>query len=163
MVHFLNAITHIIIVTGILGLFFFIGLSVHKEEKMFEKVILIISAMIGFLIYFSCRALGITIPNLMMSAIATTNPIKMGIIAIILPGALGIAVSWYFIWCVNKSIDIAFRILILISTFILTLFGDVYAATYSISKFGSINTSLLPNLTFTIGMGLYFILNYKHR
>jgi hypothetical protein len=59
--------------------------------------------------------------------------------------------------------EIAFRVVILISAFIVTLFSDVYAASYTVSKTGNIDTSLLPNLTFTIGMGLYIILYYKHR
>jgi hypothetical protein len=163
MAQILNIITHIMIISGILGLIFYIGFSVYNEPIMFEKIILIISAMTGFLIYFGSRALGISIPSLMMSSISVSNPIKMGIFSIIIPGAVGVAVAWYCLWCLRKHIDIAFRVVIMISTFVVTLFGDVYAASYTVSKTGTIDISLLPNLTFTIGMGLYIILNYKHR
>jgi hypothetical protein len=163
MVFLLNVITHIMIIFGIIGLIFYIGYAVYKEEKIFEKVILIISSMTGFLIYFGARALGLPIPFMMMAAVSVANPIKMAVFSIVIPWSVGVAVAWYFSWCMNKHIDIAFRIVILISAFIVTLFGDVYAASYAIKAVGSIDTSLLPNLTFTVGMGLYIILNYKTR
>ncbi len=164
MVFLLNIITHIMILFGIMGLIAYIGYAVHKEEKMFEKVILIISAMTGFLIYFGARALGLSIPAMMMASVSVTNPIKMAVFSILIPWSVGIAVAWYFSWCLSKHIDIAFRVVILISAFIVTLFGDVYAASYTVEAGGgSIDTSLLPNLTFTVGMGLYIILNYKTR
>jgi hypothetical protein len=87
----------------------------------------------------------------------------MAFFSILIPWSVGIAVAWYFSWCLQKHIDIAFRVVILISAFIVTLFGDVYAASYAMETSGSVDTSLLPNLTFTVGMGLYIILNYKTR
>jgi hypothetical protein len=159
---FFNFITHGIISIGILALVYLIGYSVHKEPKIFEKVILIVSVMIGFLIYFGSKAIGISIPSMMMSAVTTTNPVSIGILAIILPSAAGVTVAWYCIHCLNKSSEIAFRIVILIGTFIVTLFGDVYFATYTVKSQGNVDITLLPNLTFTIGMGLYVILNYRH-
>ena len=163
MVFLLNVITHIMIILGIVGLIFYIAYAVHKEETMFEKVILVISSMTGFLIYFGARALGLSIPAMMMSSVSVTSPIRMALFSILIPWSVGVAVAWYFSWCLKKHIDIAFRIVILISAFIVTLFGDVYAASYAVKSGGSIDTSLLPNLTFTVGMGLYIILNYKTR
>lgn len=163
MIFLLNIITHIMIILGIIGLIFYISYAVHKEQEMFEKVILIISSMTGFLIYFGARALGLSIPSMMMSFVSMTNPVKMTFFTIIIPWSVGTIVAWYFSWCLKKHIDIAFRIVILISAFIVTLFSDVYAASYTVSINGEIDTSLLPNLTFTVGMGLYIILNYKHR
>ncbi|WP_420209208.1 hypothetical protein [Candidatus Electronema sp. JC] len=163
MIFLLNIITHIMIILGIIGLIFYISYAVHKEQEMFEKVILIISSMTGFLIYFGARALGLSIPSMMMSFVSMANPVKMTFFAIIIPWSVGTIVAWYFSWCLKKHIDIAFRIVILISAFIVTLFSDVYAASYTVSINGEIDTSLLPNLTFTVGMGLYIILNYKHR
>jgi len=163
MVFLLNIITHIMIIFGIIGLIFYIAYAVYKEETMFEKVILIISAMTGFLIYFGARALGLSIPSMMMASVSVSNPIKMALFSIIIPSSVGIAVAWYFSWCLKQHIDIAFRVVILISAFIVTLFGDVYAASYAVNAGNSIDTSLLPNLTFTVGMGLYIILNYKTR
>lgn len=163
MVFILNIITHIMILVGIIGLIFYIGYAVHKEEKVFEKVILVISAMTGFLIYFGARALGLSIPEMMMTSVSVSNPVKMAFFSILIPWSVGVAVAWYFSWCLSKHIDIAFRVVILISAFIVTLFGDVYAASYKVTTGGGIDTSLLPNLTFTVGMGLYIILNYKTR
>ncbi len=163
MVFLLNVITHIMIILGIVGLIFYIAYAVHKEQVIFEKVILVISAMTGFLIYFGARALGLPIPSMMMSSVSIASPIRMTLFSILIPWSVGVAVAWYFSWCLNKHIDIAFRVVILISAFIVTLFGDVYAASYAVTAGGGIDTSLLPNLTFTVGMGLYIILNYKTR
>ena len=163
MIFLLNIITHIMIILGITGLIFYIGYAVHKEQELLEKFILIISSMTGFLIYFGARALGLSIPSMMMKSVSITNPIRMTFFSIIIPWTVGTIVAWYFGWCLKKHIDIAFRVVILISAFIVTLFSDVYAASYTVSINGGIDTSLLPNLTFTVGMGLYIILNYKHR
>lgn len=163
MVHLLNITTHVMILFGIFGLIFYIGYSVYSETKMLEKVILMMSAMTGFLIYFGSRALGVSIPSFIMSSISISNPIKMTFFSILMPMSVGVLVAWYLIWCLQKDKDIAFRIVIMISAFIVTLFGDVYAASYRFPANGSIDTSLMPNLTFTVGMGLYIILNYRHR
>lgn len=163
MIVILNIITHIMIILGITGLIFYIGYAVHKEQEMFEKIILMISSMTGFLIYFGARALGLSIPSMIMTSVSMTNPIKMILFSIVIPWTVGTIVAWYFSWCLKKHIDIAFRVVVLISAFIVTLFSDVYAASYAVEINGKIDISLLPNLTFTVGMGLYIILNYKHR
>jgi hypothetical protein len=163
MIYLLNITTHVMILFGIFGLIFYIGYSVQKEPDTFEKVVLIMSAMTGFLIYFGSRALGVSVPTFMMASVSTSSPVKMTFFSILMPLAVGVLVAWYFIWCIQKHKDIAFRIVIMISAFIVTLFSDVYAASYDVPVTASIDTSLLPNLTFTVGMGLYIILNYKHR
>jgi hypothetical protein len=64
----------------------------------------------------------------------------------------------------NKNDNTASRLIILIITFIIVIFGDVYVTAYDLSRQSDsvLDVMLLPNLTFTIALSLYLILRYKH-
>jgi len=156
-----NILTHIIIVLGMGGMFWFIYYMIREEPLNLEKVIRLLSAVTGFLIYFGARATGMSIPNLMMSSIRTTGGVGFFFSAIIIPAGAGTLVSWYCLRSLKRSDDIASRLVTLIASFVLVMFTDVYATTFVDSPGPKyVATTLVPNLTFTIGLSLYVILKF---
>jgi len=157
-------LTHVCIIFGMLAIIYFVQLMIRKETNTLEKVIRTAAAMTGFLIYFGARAIGVTIPDIMMDAITASNPITFGFFAILMPTASGLLVTWYTIKCIKRNEDTASRIVIMLTTFILVMFADVYAATYiNDIETAHMKKSLVPNLIFTISMSLYVIFKYKHK
>ncbi|MBM3329983.1 MAG: hypothetical protein FJY67_11045 [Calditrichaeota bacterium] len=123
-------------------------------------MLLTASAMTGFLIYYGSKALGITIPEVMMGAMSTTS-LSLAFWAFLVPSASGMLLAWYSIRCIHSGIELAYRVLILISTFILVMFIDVYKEVFGASVDKSGLRYLLPNLSFTISLSLYMIFKYK--
>lgn len=158
---FFSILTHIIIVAGIIAIYYFIYLMIIKMDNTVERIIRLVSLTTGFLIYIGAKAIGISIPELMLGGLSITNPFTVGIWGIIFPWFLGTIVAWYCIRELNKNEDIATRLIILITSFIVVMFGDVYVVSYQIeTNVNGLNLSLLPNLTFTIGLSLYVIFKY---
>ncbi len=159
---FFNIITNIIIIAGILSVFYFIYLMIVGIDSILEKIIRLTALTTGFLIYVGAKAVGISIPQLMLGGISTTNPLTVGLLGVIFPSFLGTIVAWYCLKNLNKSEDIAARLIILITSFIVVMFGDVYVESYSNgTHFNGLNVSLLPNLTFTVGLSLYVIFKFR--
>ena len=156
-------LANLFILIGMIAIFFFVKEMITEESNKIEKVIRTASAMTGFLTYFGSKAIGLSIPDIMMKAIATTNPFSFGLFALLVPSATGYLVAWYTLRRIKQSDDIASRLVIMFMTFILVMFCDVYAATYQVQLPKSQTMkALVPNLTFTVAMSLYVILQYKH-
>lgn len=156
-----NILTHIVIVLGMAGMFWFIYYMIRDEPLKLEQVIRLLAAVTGFLIYFGARATGMSIPDLMLSSIKTTGGVGFFFSSIFVPAGAGTLVAWYCLRALKKSDDIASRFVTLIATFVLVMFTDVYANTFTGGTGPrSVSTMLLPNLTFTIGLSLYVIMKY---
>ncbi len=156
-----NVLTHVIIVLGMIGMFLFIYYMIREEHLKLEKVIRLLAAVTGFLIYFGARATGMSIPSLMMESIKTASGVGFLLAAIVIPGGVGAVVAWYLLRALKKSDDVASRLVIMIAAFILVVFTDVYGATFAESPgLQKLATTLVPNLTFTVGLSLYVILKY---
>ena len=159
----LNVLTHIIIIAGIITMLGFIGRMIQKGDGKLERLIRVFALIAGFLIYFMTRAIGLSIPALIVNSLEQTGALTFWLLAIILPALIGILVAWYCLDAMRRKADLPARVVILISTFILTLFIDVYVATFSIPTGSQLDTNLLPNLTFVIGLSLFVIFNVKRR
>ncbi|GEM_PF-2806865 len=162
MVTFFNILTHILVIVGIISVFYFIGYMIHRIDSILEKIIRITALSTGLLIYVGAKAIGISIPNLMIGGLGTLHPLSIGILGVIFPSFIGTFVAWYCIKNLNKHEDLAARLIILITTFIVVMFSDVYVASYSSNaRIEGLNLSLLPNLTFTVGLSLYVIFKFR--
>lgn len=176
---FFNVLANLIVIVGTLIMVAFIARLIFQRSPLIgggrsqaayrdhrryqeEVVIRIIAALVGFLIYFAANALGLSIPSLMLKAISTTNPGAIGLFGAVAPAAAGVIVAWYCLRTLKKSEELAFRLLVLLSTFIIVLFGDVYVASLANKELGphGLNVSLLPNATFVIGICLYIVFRY---
>jgi uncharacterized protein YjbI with pentapeptide repeats len=159
---FFNVIANLLIIAGILIMIFFVGRIIFSGSSQLEVAIRSIAAVTGFLIYFGAKAVVLSIPQLMLSAISTTTPAAVGFLGIVVPGLAGTIVAWYCLKSIQQHEELAFRLVVLISTFIVVLFGDAYVAAVGnngISRQG-INEALLPNSAFTVGIALYIIFRY---
>src|SRR5205823_658977 len=74
-----NLLTHGFIVFGTVAMFVFIWHNVSQERHTLEKMIRVSAAVTGFLIYFGARATGASIPEMMLSSIATMNKWLFGL------------------------------------------------------------------------------------
>jgi len=159
----LNIITHIIIIAGIIAILGFIIRMIQKGSGKLERLIRVFAVIAGFLIYFTIRVIGLSIPVLVVNLLKSTETLPFRLLAIVLPALIGILVAWYCLDAMRRQADLPARVVILISTFILTLFIDVYVAVFSISTGAQLGSNLLPNLAFVIGLSLFVIFNVKRR
>lgn len=138
----------------------FIMLSIIRSAPSdAEKILRASSFTTGLLIFFGAEALGVPISLIIINSLTISHPFTFGLINVILPSSLGILVSWYFIRTLKRSSNIATRIMILVGTFTIFLFGNVYFQALRLEGF-SFQKSLLPNLSFTIAIPLYAITKY---
>ena len=141
---------------------FLIGSAIRSTAEFSEKVIFVAATMTGFLMYFGSRAMGVAIPALLLPAISDPNPYKVGLIGLLIPGAAGAFVAWHGLRCLHKGTAIFWRLLLMVATFVVTLFGDVYASTFAVAFLkNGVDASLLPNLAFQIGITLHLIFHYQ--
>ncbi|CAN2043721.1 conserved membrane hypothetical protein [Candidatus Magnetomoraceae bacterium gMMP-13] len=161
---FLNFFAHLLIIAGILSMFYFLlNLVMLKNEQRRsskrekEKAIRAFSMCIGFLIYFTSRLSGMPIPELILSSLKITNPFSFFLLGIIFPSLTGSFAAWYFIKIMKKGEDIASRAVILLATIMFFLFIDVYTSSFKIED----KIVLIPNATFVIGVGLYVIFKVR--
>lgn len=157
-----NVLTNVLIVTSVLVMIFLIGRLIFGGRGELEVAVRSMAAVAGFLIYVGSKAVGLSIPSFMLSAISTTNPFTIGFLSIVVPGAAGVVVAWFCLMNIRRAEELGSRLVVLLSTFIVALFGDVYVATLGteVTSEQGIDLSLLPNLTFTVGISLYIIFRY---
>jgi hypothetical protein len=158
-----NILTHLIIILGIFGMFGFIIKMIAKGGNTLEKLIRVFALIVGFLIYFMSRALGFSIPDLIVKSLVGITPISFGVVGMLIPLILGVLIAWYCLDAMGRRTNLPARVVVLISTFILTLFSDVYVAVFRLPTANELHTNLLPNLTFVIGLMLFVIFSVKRR
>jgi len=164
MVTFFNILTHILVIGGIIAIFVFIGYMIHISDTALEKGVRIASFATGLLIYIGSQSLGITIPSFLMLSLSTTNPFTIGLLGLLLPSFTGTFVAWYCIRNFYKNEFLAARLIILITTVIAILFGDIYAKAYATGlELERLNLTLLPNLAFISSLSLYVIFNLRKK
>lgn len=163
--HVFTATPHVLIVAGLLGLLILVARMIVAPKDAAEKTVRMSAFTSGFLIYYGSKALGISIPVLMIKSLVITNPFSIGLFGILIPSLTGYFVAWYCIRNIRKSDDIAARLIILIVTFIIVLFSDVYATAFDVipMRETGLEITLLPNLTFTIALSLYLIVRYNRK
>lgn len=159
---FFNFLTHALIIAGCIGLFVCILFLIGNTASVEHAVLRVVAAVVGSFTYIGARALGVSIPGLLLQSIQITNPMSYGMFSILVPSAAGVIVAWILTSALRGSADKAQRIIILILSFIVVLFGDTYSVAYSVkSGTTEFQTSLIPNLTFILSLGLYLVLRYE--
>jgi hypothetical protein len=154
----LNIITHLFIIVGILAMVGYIAQMIAMAEGILERLIRVPSIIAGFLIYFMTRAIGWSFPNLIIQSFVDKGAVSFGLIGIVLPAVFGALLAWASLDALkHKEQLLAGRVVILVVTFMLTLFIDVYVAVFSFSTKVALDVNLLPNLSFLIGICLFLI------
>lgn len=175
MVTTLNLLLNAVIVIGLLSLVWvaYKLVTVHGAPQTNEIALRVLSCAMGFLIYVGSRATGLSIPDLMLSAITQGGFFNIFLKSVLLPAGSGILVSWFCISRMKDSGLIATRMTLILMVFVLFTFVDAYAVAYDLSeevarslrysgsKDNQINALLAPNLVFTLTVGLYATLFLK--
>ncbi len=161
MLLFLNIMAHLIIIVGIIAMLAYIIRMIVKTENRTEKVIRVFALIVGFLTYFIIRVVGISIPDLIVNSMQGFTQRSFGILGGIIPFVLGGLIAWYCLSTMSKHSNLPSRIVVLISTCILILFTDVYVVALKMPTGTDLETDLLPNLTFVIGLLLFAIFNVR--
>jgi hypothetical protein len=159
----LNAVVHITIIASILA---FIGSAItlaftYGKPSAFETFLRFLAIVAGFLIYAGSRAVGLSMPELILSSINQSGLGGDVFKTFIIPAGAGIASTWLIIHGLKDSKAIAVRVSLMLATFVLVLLVDSYFSTYSFENPGGLNKFLVPNLVFALASVLYAVLFLK--
>lgn len=117
----------------------------------------------GLLIYVASKAMGMSIPELMGSALAVAAPLSFGFLGVVFPAVIGTFVAWYCLRLINQDDNKAARILVLFSAFFFTMFADTYASMATQAATSTSVDLILPNITFVLSVVLYTIFKYESK
>ncbi len=138
----------------------FLWYVILNDPNAIERLLRVAAFGAGLLAYVGAKALGISIPELMASALAVAAPLSFGFLGVVFPALTGTFVAWFCLRLMRKDDNVAARGLVLFSTFFFTMFADTYANMASRATSTSVDL-LLPNITFVLGVVLYTIFKYK--
>ena len=144
----------LLVLSGLVTLAILLLLTIAKAELGLEKLIRVLALVVGFLGYFGARAVGLTIPQMLFSALKESDPVWFSALSLIGALPLGLLVSWYLTRMLKKGDDFAYRFSILVGTFVTTLFAELLATALEV---GLTTATLAPNVAFTIGLGIYLV------
>jgi GYF domain 2 len=157
---FFGILTHCLIVAGLLTQLYFMIQMILIARVHVERILRASAFSTGLLIFFGAKSLGVSIAELTASAASLSHPLTFGFFGILTPSAIGVMLSWYFVNSLNRSSNIVIRAMILVGTFSIIQFADVYLRAVSDSTQLKPDKSLVPNLAFIISIMLYAILRY---
>jgi len=144
----------------------FLTVRVIRETPTSEEKLLRVFALIaGFILFLGSKATVQDVPTLLLAAIATLRPIQFPIIGSLIPVGAGALAAWFLIRSIEKDKGGSrFTYLVLmLGTFIVVLFADIYAISWKSPKENGYNQELLANLSFTIGLLLYILFGRRTR
>jgi hypothetical protein len=131
-----------------------------------ERVMRSIAATAGCLLYIASKAIGISIPAFLLQALTQGGALLTGILGALLPAAVGFIVTWYVTGYLNsrnaRRNRVGMRLLALVMSLTVLLFGDVYIASVSVSAAHDPNTLrlLMPNVSFCLATMLFAIFRF---
>jgi len=150
-------IAHLLIVGGLGASFYLIFASIARSDTQMEKLMRTLSLTTALLIFFGARAAGFSIADFMGRALGLPS-LWFALVGVAFPSGVGCFLAWYILQAAKKHDAIAMRVLLLVSTFIVVEFGEVYLV--AIGKAGlPVGRDFMPNISFTVGLGLYLVLN----
>jgi len=157
---FFGLLSHAMIILGVIAQFYVIWHVICTANNQIEKIVRTTAFTTGLLIFFGAKALEISLSDLILLGITNYSPFRFGFCGIIIPSFLGYILAWYFVKQIKRSTEQAIRIMILIGVFTVLQFSDIYLKATGISGL-PLTKSLIPNLVFTIAIGLYVTLKYE--
>ena len=130
------------------------------DTRSSERVIRVLSVVVGLFIYIGSKALGISLPEVILESIRSVS-VGMTILTWGLPSFF---VGWFIAWYVTRTLrrrddDINIRVLLMVTTILVLIFTDTYAQAFGFGQLSG--TAFVPNMLFVVGLGLHFIFNYR--
>lgn len=162
MTTFLTLITHILIMLAAILFAYIILRIILAADTQFEKAARTVALSVALLSYFGSKALGLDLPSFLLRSIGVLKPILTAFIGGLIPSLAGYFSARLLLKSLmSKHEEIRLRLIVLISTYLLLLFSDVYVAAFGHKVESSLNQFLLPNLSFAVGLGLYLIFHVR--
>jgi hypothetical protein len=154
---FLVFITHFVLVATILAAIWCIVGLVATRQSLIEKTLALLAVSSAALAYFLAKALGISVPELILASISDTpSHISLAFVAFIIPGLTGAITAFLMNQPALKSSRVYERVLVFLITLLVLMFTDVYVAAVQVAH--HFDKQLAPNGSFVLGMSLYWIL-----
>lgn len=157
----LFGLVHLLVIAAIGAMLCFLWYVVINNPDVIERLLRVAAFGAGLLAYVGAKALGISIPELMASALAVVKPLSFSFLGVVFPGLAGTFVAWFCLRLMKKDDNVAARGLVLFSAFFFTMFADTYANLAPQTASSTSVDLVLPNITFVLGIVLYTIFKYK--
>ncbi len=165
----MEAISILLIYLSLIGLIFILLFIVIKTltKNIIESFIQLLSICTGYILFLGAKALGVSMPNLLMKSLLTVN-ITYHILLWGIPTALlGYFATNFFIKILKKNTAKSIRVLLIVLCFTILQLKDIYTINelinnQQIENIDNIRTAaLFSNLTFYLGILLYIISKFE--
>jgi hypothetical protein len=127
-----------------------------------ERVVQGIALTTGIFAYFAARALGVSLPSLIVQSVEAGKWFSLLLVGAVIPSLTGFFLIRYLMKCMRKDDAVATRVMLLVSALVLVMFADVYAVAAGTAKLEDMRP-LLPNITFLLTMMCYIVFEYRPR
>lgn len=149
MVTFIGFIVVFLFIVASFGVIFFL---IAQADSLFGIAFRVLAAGFAFILFFAARAVGISIPELLISSFDGSGGLLTGVLMLLLPGIAG-ALSAYilfkFVGKIEEENEQAIYFIILLTSLVAFICTDVFIeAMFSSDK----SAHLLPNAVFVIGV-----------
>jgi hypothetical protein len=159
----INLILNLLLVGSMIA---FVGLGVVaavRPPDPIERLIRFGALFAGAMIVVGAQVAGLTYSQFIVDSLSSTQPQNLvaKILWAIVPGGLGAGLGYYLTERARQSTNIAIRIMILIGMLAAGQFAQIYTA--AVSEHGlDIGPVAIPNLSFVVGLLLWFVLNQNN-
>lgn len=151
----------LLVLAALCAMLVFLWHVILDNPDVIERLLRVAAFGAGLLVYVGAKALGISIPELMASALAVARPLSFGFLGVVFPALTGTFVAWSCLRLMRQDRNVAARGLILFSAFFFTMFSDTFAKLAPQAATSTSVDLMLPNITFVLGVVLYTIFKYK--
>jgi hypothetical protein len=151
----LSLLTNVFIVAGFAFKVRFMFLLIGAGSSALERFIRASALTVGLLLLVASARLGMSIADLMLRAVSYTA-VSYAVAGVLIPSLTGPLATWYCIRSARRSSNLAARLAILIGTFTIFLFAELYAKAVVTEGFDTVR-ALVPNLVFTLSIGVYLV------
>lgn len=155
---------HVILLAALLGKAALLYVVIAKFSPDWqERIMRSIAATCGCSLVLGAKALGLSVPELLLHALTMSGALLTGVIGALLPGAIGFICAWYvcrYFSSRNRRRNvIGMRILAMMMATIVLLYGDTFVAALDPAHAGDIKL-VLPNLSFALAIMLVAVFKY---
>lgn len=157
----LYVLVNLLVLAALGATLVFVRSVILANPNVVEKLIRVAAFGAGLLTYVGARTMGMSIPELMASALAVAAPLSFGFLGVVFPALAGTVVAGICLRLMKKDDDVAARVMVLFSAFFFTMFADTYANMAAQAWTSTSVDLILPNITFVLGVVFYVILNWK--
>ncbi len=157
---FFIIISHLVTIAGIFALGYGAYRAIIATRSISERIVRGLALTAGAFAYLASKAIGISLPTLVMQSVEAGKWLSFITIGAIIPSLAGFFLIRYIMSCMRKHDAIAIRVMIMMASLVLVMFADVYITAAGQAKLDDLRP-LLPNVTFLLTMMCYVVFEYQ--